>query len=78
MAVFTVEAEYLPNGNKRSRPVVADDAEEAQALAQADWDIADNDPLFKWVVTPRADPDGHCERLLLDAERRRLENEYYR
>jgi hypothetical protein len=78
MAVFNVEAEYLPNGNRRSRPIVADDEQDAIQIAHAEWDIADRDPLFKWTVAPRPDPDGHYERLLLDAERRRMEAEYYR
>jgi hypothetical protein len=77
MAVFNVEATYTPNGNRTSRPVVADDAEQARQMAEAEWDIAVNDPRFTWVVTQQSDTDGITERLLLDAERRRLENEYY-
>lgn len=76
--VFNVEAEYLPNGNRRSRPVVADDMDEARMIAQVDWDIKDNDPLIVWRVAERPDPEGNLERMLQDAERRRLEAEFYK
>lgn len=78
MAVFNVTATYRPNGNSRTRPIVADDGEQARQIAEAEWDIDVNDPSFAWQIVPRPDPDGNYERLLLDAERRRLEAEYYR
>ena len=77
MAVFTVTATYTPNGNSRSRPFVADDATDAEQQARAEWEIADHDPEFSVTVRHDRDPEGTMERLLRDAERRRLDNEYY-
>ena len=77
MPVYEVAAIYTPNGNRRSRPIVADDADHAKAIAEVDWEIAENDPQFTWDIYCRPDEDGRMERLLRDAERRRLEDEYY-
>lgn len=78
MPVYEVAATYKPNGNRRSRPIVADDADHAKAIAEVEWEIPENDPDFEWNIYTRPDPDGKYERLLVDAERRRLEDEYYR
>ena len=68
MPVYEVAAIYTPNGNRRSRPIVADDADHAKAIAEVDWEIAENDPQFTWDIYCRPDEDGRMERLLRDAE----------
>lgn len=77
MGVYTVTATYLPNGNSRSRPFVADDATDAEQQARAEWDIADHDPEFSVTVRHDRDPEGTMERLLREAEIRRREHEFY-
>jgi hypothetical protein len=78
MAVFHVAATYKPNGVRKSRPIVADDGEEARQIAEVEWNINENDPDFSWEIAARPDPDGNYERLLIDAEQRRLRAEMWR
>lgn len=78
MPVYEVKATYLPNGNSKSRPIVAATDDDAQLIAEAEWDIAPNDPNFRWSIDQRIDEDGRLEQLLVDAEKRRLEAEFYR
>jgi hypothetical protein len=78
MAVFDVTVTYRPTGTSTSRPVVAEDGEQARQMAEAEWDIEPDDPDAEWSVTQRPDPDGHTERVLMDMERRRLEAEMWR
>jgi hypothetical protein len=77
MAVFHVTL-TSPNGNSVSRPFIADDPDDAVAMAATEWDVAEGDTSCTFDVTPRPDPDGNYERLLKDAECRRLEHEFYR
>lgn len=76
--VFEVKATYNKNGNSRSRPIVAEDGEEARQIAEAEWDIKAGDPDFRWDIQQRLDESGDLERLLVDAERRRFLDEAYR
>lgn len=76
--VITVTATYVKNGNQRSRPFVAGDESDALVLAAAEWDIEEGNPDFTWQTRRVEDADGSYERALVDAEKRHLENEYYR
>ncbi len=78
MGVFIVQA-TAPNGNSMSRPVVAVDA--VTALAEFREDVCGDESDisgFTFEVTQCEDADGSYELALLDAERRRLEHEWYR
>lgn len=75
MAVYIVQFTYLPNGNKCSRPIVADCPEDAQAFMEVEHELAEHDPNFAWTVTERPDPDGQYAADLLDGERRRRMDE---
>ncbi len=76
MAVFIV-ALTAPNGNRVSRPIVADCACHAVDTMKAEHDVADNDPSFQVEVMERSDPDGQYEQLLKDAEMRRERDEMW-
>lgn len=77
MPVFTVTLTAI-NGNSVSRPFIADDPDDAVAMAATEWDVAEGDTSCTFDVAPRPDPDGNYERLLKEAECRRLEADYYR
>jgi hypothetical protein len=77
MAIFNVTM-TAPNGNSLSRPFIADDPEDAIEMASAEWDVPEDSDEFTFDVQPRPDPEGNYERLLKDAECRRLEHEFYR
>lgn len=77
MPVFNVSCTYKSNGVKRSGPIVANNSKEALEIASARWDASENDPEFQWTVEHRPDPEGTYERMLKEAETRRLSYEAY-
>lgn len=79
MPVFNVTV-TAPNGNKRSRPMVAENADEALADWRQEIEIEEHGQVkgFTFEVEARDDPDGHYEQALKDAEQRALEAEFYR
>jgi hypothetical protein len=75
MAVFEVSV-TAPNGNRRTRPIVARCAEHVLAAWKAEIELetpreADRRG-FVYEIRALADPDGTYERALLEAEARRL------
>lgn len=81
MAVYRVVI-TAPNGNSRSRPIVHDSAEHAMDQYLAESRLPELEQArrqgFQVAATLQEDPDGEYERLLVDAERRAAENEYFR
>lgn len=77
MPVYVVEI-TARNGHTLSAPIVAETADAAIADMEARHDIAHNDPDFTIVARQQSDPDGRSERLLIEAEIRQLDAEFYR
>jgi len=69
-----------PNGNRRSRPIVAESALDAITDWRQEMAIESNGDLAGLVyeVTQADDPDGRMEQLLIEGQRRMLEDAFYR
>lgn len=79
MPVFYCTA-IAPSGNRRIRPMVAENADEALADWRQEIEIEERGELkgFTFEVAVRPDPDGRYEQLLKEGEARRLEAEFHR
>lgn len=65
-----------PGGNRTSRPIVAENADAAIEVMAAEHNVTVGDPAFTFVAKERNNPE--LERMLREAEARRLEADYYR
>lgn len=79
MPVFNCRC-IAPNGNSRSRPVVADNATEAMECWRQEMHIESSGDVAGLVyeIERAHDPDGRMEQLLIEDQRRMLEDAFYR
>lgn len=73
--IWNVEL-IAPNGNRVSRPIVADNADDAIELMAAEHDVTPGDPQFTFVAKEKNNPE--LERMLREAEARRLDADFYK
>lgn len=69
-----------PNGNRRSRPIVAETATEALEVWRQEMHIESSGDVAGLVyeVEQAHDPEGAMERLLIEGQQRMLEDAFYR
>lgn len=79
MPVFNCKC-IAPNGNSRSRPIVADTATEALEVWRQEMHIESNGDVagLKYEITQAHDPEGAMERLLIEGQQRMLEDAFFR